>query len=304
MKHVREDLPDVQTLRPEVSANLASILDRMTDKDLARRYPDCGGARRRPRGRAGDRGRARRALDRRGDRGPAHAARLHAPAAALPDAPLGARAAGRRSCSAAAGAGVAYLLKEGVDRTQRGTGVGQVDARAADGDRLGRRDRPPRTTTRWATTASTRRAARSRSTRTPAPRGRPRATGRHADQGRRRPLRRRHARRGRARDRDHDPARPAGRRRSTPPARGRRSSSRPPAGTEVGGGTRAARATSASRSTPPASATATSSCGSPSCRRSRTASRSPRSRSSSASGSERGRLEPVAAALGLPALER
>jgi serine/threonine-protein kinase len=42
MKHVREDLPDVQMLRPEVSASLASVLDRMTDKDLERRYQDAG----------------------------------------------------------------------------------------------------------------------------------------------------------------------------------------------------------------------------------------------------------------------
>jgi serine/threonine-protein kinase len=40
MKHVREDLPDVQTRRPDVSAGLAAILDRMTDKHLDRRYPD------------------------------------------------------------------------------------------------------------------------------------------------------------------------------------------------------------------------------------------------------------------------
>src|ERR671916_1670010 len=40
MKHVREDLPDVQLLRPEVSARLAAVLDRMTDKDLAHRHPD------------------------------------------------------------------------------------------------------------------------------------------------------------------------------------------------------------------------------------------------------------------------
>jgi eukaryotic-like serine/threonine-protein kinase len=40
MKHVREDLPDVQTRRPEVSATVAAIVDRMTDKDLSRRYPD------------------------------------------------------------------------------------------------------------------------------------------------------------------------------------------------------------------------------------------------------------------------
>ena len=52
MKHVREDLPDVQVRRPEVSAALAAILDRMTAKDLARRYPDALALRRRPRGRA------------------------------------------------------------------------------------------------------------------------------------------------------------------------------------------------------------------------------------------------------------
>src|SRR3954467_3960951 len=40
MRHVREDLPDVQMRRPDVSASLAAILDRMTDKDVTRRYPD------------------------------------------------------------------------------------------------------------------------------------------------------------------------------------------------------------------------------------------------------------------------
>jgi len=40
MKHVREELPDVQTRRPGVSASLAAVLDRMTDKDLGRRYAD------------------------------------------------------------------------------------------------------------------------------------------------------------------------------------------------------------------------------------------------------------------------
>ena len=39
MKHVREDLPDVQARRPEVSATLAAVLDRMTDKDLAAALP-------------------------------------------------------------------------------------------------------------------------------------------------------------------------------------------------------------------------------------------------------------------------
>jgi serine/threonine-protein kinase len=40
MKHVREELPDVRTLRPEVSAAVAAVLDRATDKDLDRRYLD------------------------------------------------------------------------------------------------------------------------------------------------------------------------------------------------------------------------------------------------------------------------
>ncbi len=40
MKHVREELPDVQIRRPEVSSALAAVLDRATDKDLHRRYAD------------------------------------------------------------------------------------------------------------------------------------------------------------------------------------------------------------------------------------------------------------------------
>src|SRR3954466_14222036 len=40
MKHVREDLPDIQVRRPEVSATLAAVLDHMTEKDLDRRYAD------------------------------------------------------------------------------------------------------------------------------------------------------------------------------------------------------------------------------------------------------------------------
>jgi len=40
MKHVREALPDVQRLRPEVSSALAAVLDRATAKDLDHRYAD------------------------------------------------------------------------------------------------------------------------------------------------------------------------------------------------------------------------------------------------------------------------
>ncbi|MDX8152447.1 protein kinase [Patulibacter brassicae] len=40
MKHVREELPDVQALRPSVGAALAAVVDRATAKDLEVRYPD------------------------------------------------------------------------------------------------------------------------------------------------------------------------------------------------------------------------------------------------------------------------
>jgi serine/threonine-protein kinase len=40
MKHVREDVPDVQLLRPDVSAATASVVDRAVAKDLTRRYAD------------------------------------------------------------------------------------------------------------------------------------------------------------------------------------------------------------------------------------------------------------------------
>jgi eukaryotic-like serine/threonine-protein kinase len=40
MKHVREELPDVQRLRPELSAATAAVVDRAVAKDLTVRYPD------------------------------------------------------------------------------------------------------------------------------------------------------------------------------------------------------------------------------------------------------------------------
>src|ERR1700724_729717 len=43
MKHVREDIPDVRTLRPELSAATAAVLDRSVAKDLSRRYRDAVG---------------------------------------------------------------------------------------------------------------------------------------------------------------------------------------------------------------------------------------------------------------------
>jgi serine/threonine-protein kinase len=40
MMHVREEVPDVQLARPEVSAASAAVVERATAKDLDRRYPD------------------------------------------------------------------------------------------------------------------------------------------------------------------------------------------------------------------------------------------------------------------------
>jgi eukaryotic-like serine/threonine-protein kinase len=40
MKHVREDVPDVQRLRPDISAATAAVVERAVSKDLTRRYPD------------------------------------------------------------------------------------------------------------------------------------------------------------------------------------------------------------------------------------------------------------------------
>jgi tRNA A-37 threonylcarbamoyl transferase component Bud32 len=40
MRHVREEVPDVQRIRPEISSALAAIVDRATAKNLNKRYPD------------------------------------------------------------------------------------------------------------------------------------------------------------------------------------------------------------------------------------------------------------------------
>jgi hypothetical protein len=40
MKHVREEVPDIQRLRPDVSAATAAVVERAVSKDLSRRYKD------------------------------------------------------------------------------------------------------------------------------------------------------------------------------------------------------------------------------------------------------------------------
>ena len=95
MKHVREDLPDVQVDAPR-GLRPARRGARPHDREGPRPAPPRRGrGRGRPRGRARRRGLAHRHLDRRGDRGAAHAAGRRAPAAAAAAAAARARAAAR-----------------------------------------------------------------------------------------------------------------------------------------------------------------------------------------------------------------
>ena len=57
MKHVNEPMPDVQAKRPEVSAAVASVVDRSTTKDPRDRYDTVGADGPRPRADPGGRGR-------------------------------------------------------------------------------------------------------------------------------------------------------------------------------------------------------------------------------------------------------
>ena len=126
MKHVREDLPDVKRRRPEISAGLAAILDRMTCKDLRKRYPDA-------RTLQADLEEAlARELARTGrSTGEATAILQTLPEGARRRLPLRMRHRKMPIIAMIAllvvAAGVsALLLKEGADRTTRGTGAGVV----------------------------------------------------------------------------------------------------------------------------------------------------------------------------------
>jgi eukaryotic-like serine/threonine-protein kinase len=125
MKHVREDFPDVSKRRPEVSAGLAAVLDRMTCKDLRKRYPDALSLQ------ADLEEALALELSRTGrSTGEATAVLRTLPEGARRRLPLRMRrplpiVAVVALIAAAAALGV-VLLKEGVDRTQRGTGQGTV----------------------------------------------------------------------------------------------------------------------------------------------------------------------------------
>ena len=273
MKHVREDVPDIMRLRPEVTASVAAVLDRMTDKALERRYPGHGHARGRPRGRARPRGRPPRPRHRRGDRRPADPSRLgaarHPAADARPPARSPARVLGdprhRRRAHARARREPATASSAGPARPQATppTDTEAVSVSGTLGDRLRPRGRRRRRAPTSAPTPST-------ATRTPP--GRPRAT----------------RTRSRSAPTASSPASASTStpsRRSSPPRCGSRRpypgwdmtlyaapNGEPPAGhlsgwTEVGGGTVAVQVGRTSSSTRTARPTGTTWSGSPRCRR-------------------------------------
>jgi serine/threonine-protein kinase len=127
MKHVREDMPDVQRRRPEVSAGLAAVLDRMTDKDLGRRHPDAAAV-------VAD---LEDALAREASRTGTSTGEATAVLRTLPPAkqrrlPLRLRlripALVLVLLLLVSGAVLYVLIDAGVERTQRGTGQGRAEA--------------------------------------------------------------------------------------------------------------------------------------------------------------------------------
>jgi serine/threonine-protein kinase len=131
MKHVREDMPDLQARRPEASATLASVLDRMTDKDLKRRYPDIDTL-------VADLEEALAIEAARSGRSTGEAtavlrtlppsARRRLPFRMRHPVPVLATVLVLVVCAVV----LVLLLKEGVDRTQRGTGAGDIQAPAGE----------------------------------------------------------------------------------------------------------------------------------------------------------------------------
>ena len=131
MKHVREDIPDLQSRRPEASATLASVLDRMTDKDLKRRYPDIPSL-------VTDLEEALAIEAARSGKstGEATAVLRTLPESARRRLPFRLRhplpILGVICLLAVLVVTVALVFKEGVDRTQKGTGSGTVKAPAGE----------------------------------------------------------------------------------------------------------------------------------------------------------------------------
>ena len=177
MKHVREELPDVQWRRPEVSSALAAVLDRATAKDLSQRYQtdreliaDLEEVLAIETARAGQAtGEATQVLR-----------TVPAPPAAASRCALRTSAAAIIAFLVVAGAVFAAVLIFAADRAERGTGNGRAAQPAAPQSGAVGRCRsarpPPRTTTRSGATASTPRRPTASSTATRTRRGRPSPT--------------------------------------------------------------------------------------------------------------------------------
>jgi hypothetical protein len=131
MKHVREDMPDLQSRRPEASATLASVLDRMTDKDLRRRYPDAATLEADL-----EEALAIEAARSGHSTGEATAVLRTLPPSARRRLPFRLRhplpVLAVVAVLAVAAVIVVLVLNEGVDRAQRGTGAGDIDAPAGE----------------------------------------------------------------------------------------------------------------------------------------------------------------------------
>jgi eukaryotic-like serine/threonine-protein kinase len=131
MKHVREAMPDLQSRRPEASATLAAVLDRMTDKDLRRRYPDAATL-------EADLEEALAIEAARSGQstGEATAVLRTLPPSARRRLPFRLRhplpVLAVVALVAAAAAVVVFLVLEAEDRTQRGTGPGTIEASAGE----------------------------------------------------------------------------------------------------------------------------------------------------------------------------
>jgi serine/threonine-protein kinase len=125
MKHVREDLPDIQVRRPEVSATLAAVLDHMTEKELDRRYTEIDTL-------VGDLEEALAIETARSgtSTGEATAVLRTIPAHARRRLPLRVRfpvpLIAFVGVLVVGGVILAFGLKEGADRTRRGTGPGKI----------------------------------------------------------------------------------------------------------------------------------------------------------------------------------
>ena len=124
MKHVREDLPDIQRARPEVSATTAAVLDRMTDKDLAHRYADVPSLVADLEDALALEAARHGTVDRRGHRGHPHAPGPRTPPAPVSDAPLAAGAGHHRPGRGRRRDRRDRRRGEVPPRVERGTGAG------------------------------------------------------------------------------------------------------------------------------------------------------------------------------------